>query len=136
MDYTGSYCYPCSQDGIRPFVGTDTFTARQCEACGHHVSNGLCIRTNCITDQFWAAEYNNTCYSCSLADSVKIGTHAIERKACLDCTSTARFWAGSYCYRCDSAEAPIVETDEEKESCLSCKGLRTVSEDGKCTLVQ
>ena len=134
MDSTGAYCYGCSETGIRPVVGTGTFTAQQCEACGHHVVNGLCIRSNCTTDQFWAAEYNNTCYACSLVDAIKIGTHEIERNQCRACITTPRFWAGSYCYRCDSAETPDVTTAEEEVSCNSCAEREV--KDGKCILVQ
>ena len=39
------------------------------------------------------------------------------------------------CYRCDSAETPDITSDDEKDSCLSCTGLRAVKDD-KCVLVQ
>ena len=133
MDTTGAYCYACSSTGINPYVQPNTYTATQCEACGYHVANGCCIRTSCVSGKFWAAQYDNTCYDCSLVDAIKIGTHEVERQACNNCTGTARFWAGEYCYRCDTAETPDVFTDEEIQNCERCH--REVK-DGKCVLKQ
>lgn len=62
----------------------------------------------------------------------KIGTHESEREMCLACATTKRFWAGEYCYRCDTGETPDVILDDEIAGCTACPQRNVMN--GKCVL--
>ena len=130
----GAYCYSCNSTINVAVGGVDTPGANQCkEHCGKEVtSRGVCVLHPCATDYVQGDQ--GTCYECSTVNKINIGTGEIERNKCSACSTVQRFWAGSYCYRCDSAETPNVTTDEEKAQCLSCGAIRQVK-DGKCALV-
>ena len=133
----GNYCVSCATNGY-PMGTTTDFSRDHCEACDGHVVGGYCFLNNKCTkgSEFQSTAFMgyNNCLTCDTTQKIQIGTHAIEREYCLACTTKPRFWAGSYCYRCDSSETPGVTTSEEEDSCNSCAEREI--KDGKCILIQ
>ena len=150
IGYTGNNysCYACGgyHEGYTPGGGYTDVSKDYCEACGNYVvtpddgNKPYCVKsTSCQQGSEFRRLLSTNykfCMSCDLTDAVKIGDTQGHRDMCLKCTSTKRFWAGEYCYRCDTAEAPDVDPFNEAEinSCTSCTQ-REVKED-KCVLKQ
>ncbi len=131
--YNG-YCYSCG-DG-HP-TGNQPLAHEYCEAIGGHIifdGDYYCVCNAVCPSGQQFINAKGGCRDCSLTDKQKIGTFDIDRQQCLACTTQPRFWAGSYCYRCNSPETPGVTTSEEEDSCNSCAEREV--KDGKCILIQ
>lgn len=132
-------CYPCkgSGDGSGS-TGSSSWSQEYCEACGNYIANGYCYNSNSCKkgEQFRALSSGNYkfCTDCAYTNAIKIGTHPQHRAMCTTCITHKRFFAGEYCYRCDTPEQPTVSNDAEKAACLAC-GIRSV-QGGKCVLEQ
>ena len=125
-------CYSCDDSVNR----CSNYGCELCNLCeGRHATTAnYCALDDACHDKSKFQNKTNGCIDCSYTQKVDIGAHEIERNHCLSCRTTARYWAGSYCYRCDSSETPSVTTSEEEDSCNSCAEREV--KDGKCVLVQ
>lgn len=135
----GNYCQKCSLNGGAIGPATD-FSRTYCEACDSHVVSHYCFSNNkCVKGfEFQSISFMgyNNCITCDSTQKFNIGTHMVEQNYCSGCSTTKRFWAGEYCYRCDTNETPNVDTlnDAEMMSCTSCPQREVI--EGKCVLKQ
>ena len=137
VPYGTSYCTYCPTTTYP--AGTNAVHYEYCNNCEtpHHIVKGWCVNDNACTKgtHFINASMSySICSACEITEKVNIGSHENERKYCLMCTSAKRFWAGEYCYRCDTSETPDVLSDTEEDSCISCSEREV--KDGKCVLKQ
>lgn len=131
-------CFPCGND--RP-TGNQPIAHEFCEAIGGHIylnagGEYICICNQaCPTGSQFVGQ-SAACRDCSLVDKMLITTATVDRNHCLACTTTKRFWAGSYCYRCDTSEEPDIDVLNESEvaSCTSCSQREV--KDSQCVLKQ
>ena len=138
-----SLCYTCDMAGRNGDGGAATgfseYAKTYCEACGNYwTPKGNCYMYNsCQRGHEFRAITSNYifCTSCDYTEKVEIEDHEEHRKICSDCTTTPRFFADNYCYRCDSSESPVVTTSEERASCTKCPN-RQISADNQCVLVK
>ena len=129
--YTPSGCSSCDKTA---FSGRSDFNKQYCEACGNDWIDQFCYTSDYC--QIGAEFISSTsCYSCSYTEKLRLSNHEKHRKMCADCTTTPRFFAKDYCYRCDSNEAPVVTTSEERASCTACPN-RQINADNQCVLVK
>ena len=127
------------------FTGPSDYAKEYCEACGNYLAkDGNCYRPDsCKKDSEFRAKANNYdfCTSCDYTDKVKMAGHEKHNEMCASCVTTPRFFAMNadegyeYCYRCDSNEAPVVTTSEERASCTACPN-RQINADNQCVLVK
>ena len=113
-------------------IGSAQFEQEYCLACAdRYIYEEQCCIDNktCTSSQFSSA---SLCKDCTLMEKVRVDTE-YQKNSCLSCTAAKRFWAGEYCYHCNTSETPDVITDEEIANCVSCG--RDVVE-GKCLLKQ
>lgn len=134
-------CVPCKGYGDGFIQGTSLVQQEYCTACQGYTSTQGCFlsdscqkgtqfRSNEITD-IWHPIF---CTSCDYTDKINIGSTEGHRNMCTACTTTKRFWTGSYCYRCDTRETPDVTTQDEIKNCTEICGRKV--ENGKCVLNQ
>ena len=130
---TSAICYGCDEKRV---TKCSTYGCELCDSCeGQHATTAnWCVLDNACNDTSKFQDKTNGCIDCAYTQKVDIGTHDVERNHCLNCTGTKRFWAGSYCYRCDTSEMPDVITEEEIAGCTSCPQREV--KDGKCVLKQ
>jgi hypothetical protein len=137
-------CYACnltentSLYGGAMIIGVSDYMRDSCEACGNYwTDSGHCYDSDaCNRGREFRNKLNyaNICTSCDYSGKVLIEDHEEHRKICSDCSTTPRFFADNYCYRCDSNETPIVTTSEERASCTACPN-RQINADNQCVLV-
>ena len=131
-------CYGCSSSFVAGYSGTSAYAKEYCEACGGYVADdGWCFSENACEQGITFPDivnYASLCVSCSYSDKVQLSGHEKLNQKCAACTTTPRFFADNYCYRCDSSESPVVIAPEEQASCKACPN-RKIDATNKCVLV-
>lgn len=139
----GNLCYKCNIAGYNgdgaATCGPSEYAKTYCEACGNYwTPRGNCYMPNSCNkgSEFRAIVKNyKFCTSCDYTEKVEIEDHDKHRDMCTSCITSPRFFADNYCYRCDSNEAPVVSTAEERASCTKCPN-RMINGDNQCVLIQ
>lgn len=105
--------------------------------CGNYLDGKWCVNPDsCNRGSEFRKKVSGYefCTGCDTVGKIEIGTVQQQREMCTACSTYKRFWAGSYCYRCDTSETPDIVSDEEVSSCTSCPQRKV--QDGKCVLKQ